>query len=175
MDRFAATDFASRAEQALAPAVASAGFGLLMCEWTGGSPRPVLWVYIERPDGSYVDIADCVKVHEAITDLLDVEDFIPAAYDLRVSSPGLERPLKRIEHFAAVLGQAVRIRTWEPIGDRRNWKGVLRAVQDDIVTVEVDGQEHRIPLPAVERANLVWEPEAAQPRRVNTRKKRNRR
>ncbi len=159
-DRFAASDVADRAELALAPLVAEAGFELLMCTWTGAARRPALQVYIERSDGESVGIQDCVDVHHAISDFLDAEDLIPVAYDLQVSSPGLERPLKRAEHFAAQLGKLVRVRTWEPIGQRRNWKGTVSAVDDDIVTVRVDGADHRIPLPAIERANLVYEPPA---------------
>ncbi len=157
-ERFAASDLADRAEQALAPLIAEAGFELVLCNWTGASRRPALQVYIERSDGESVGIGDCVSVHHAITDFLDVEDFIPVAYDLEISSPGVERPLKRAEHFAEQIGKPVRIRTWEPISQRRNWKGVLTAVEDDLITVVVDGADHRIPLPAIERAHLVYEP-----------------
>lgn len=159
-DRFAASDVADRAEVALAPLVAEAGFLLLMCNWSGRGRRSSLQVYIERSDGEAVGIGDCVTVHNAITDFLDVEDIIPTAYDLEVSSPGLERPLKRAEHFATQIGKVAHVRTWEPIAERRNWKGVIAAVDDDILTVTVDGQDHRIPLPAVERAHLVYEPPA---------------
>lgn len=170
---FAASSVADRAEQALAPYVLEAGYELLLCEWSGSGGRPTLWVYIERPDGEPIGIADCKKVNNAIQDVMDVEDLIPGAYLLNVSSPGVERPLKRAEHFAAHLGQMAKIRTWEPIDERRNWKGVLSTVDDDIVGIVVDGTEHRIPLPAIERANLVWTaPEKGQKKGGSRRKKR---
>ena len=67
--------------------------------------------------------------------------------------------MKRVEHFRAHLGALAKVRTWEPIDQRRNWKGTLRAVEEDILTIEVDGRDHRIPLPAIERANLVYVPQ----------------
>jgi ribosome maturation factor RimP len=172
---FAASSVADRAEQALAPHVAAAGYDLLLCEWSGVGGKPTLWVYIERPDGDPIGIKDCQAVNNAIADLLDVEDLVPGAYVLNVSSPGVERPLKRAEHFAAQLGKLMKIRTWEPISDRRNFKGKLLALDDDVVTIQVDNTEHRIPLPAIERAHLVWTaPEKGQKKGGSRRKKRGR-
>ncbi len=172
-ESFAASSVADRAEQALRPHVEAAGYELLLCEWSGAGGKPTLWVYIERPDGEPVGIVDCTAVNDAIADLLDVEDLLPGAYLLNVSSPGVERPLKRAEHFAAHLGHQAKIRSWEPIGDRRNWKGPLISMDDDVVTIAVDGVEHRIPLPAIERAHLVWTaPEKGQKKGGSRRKKR---
>ncbi len=171
---FAASDIGDRAEQALASVIADTGYQLLMCIWTGTGGRPSLQVYIERSDGESVGIGDCVSVHHAITDFLDVEDFIPVAYDLQVSSPGLERPLKRPAHFSEQIGELVRIRTWEPIVERRNWKGTIEAVDGDVVTLQVDGQDHRIPIPAIERASLVYvPPKKGQKQGGSSRRKRN--
>lgn len=173
MTGFAASNIADQAEQILAPHVRDVGFALLLCEWTGRGSRPELWVYIENEESAEVGIEDCVAVHKAITDVLDVEDFIPGTYKLQVSSPGLDRPLKRAEHFSAQLGKVARVRTWEPIADRRNWKGTIEGVDDDILTVAVDGQEHRIPLPAIEKANLVYEFKTGEKKKGGgTRKKR---
>ena len=173
-ERFAASDLADRAEQALSPLVVEAGFELLLCTWSGADGRPTLQVYIERPDGEAVGIEDCVAVHHAVTDFLDVEDIIPIAYYLQVSSPGLERPLKRPEHFESQLGKLVRVRTWEPIAERRNYKGILQQVEHDIITILVDGQDHRIPIPAIEKANLVYEPPPKGQKRSGSSRKRRR-
>ncbi len=175
-ERFAASDIAERAEQALSATISDSGFDLLLCAWTGTSGRPALQVYIERPNGDSVGINDCVAVHHAITDVLDVEDFIPVGYDLEVSSPGLERPLKRPEHFELQVDKEVRVRTWEPIDGRRNWKGRILSVDGEILAVEVDGQEYRIPIPAVERASLVYQgPTKGQKKGANSRTKRSKR
>jgi ribosome maturation factor RimP len=157
MTFFAASNIAERAEDVLGSRLRDAGYSLVLCEWSGRGSHPELWVYIELLDGADVGINDCVEAHHAITDVLDVEDFIPGAYKLQVSSPGLDRPLRKSEHFSAQLGNTARVRTWEPIAGRRNWKGKVEGVEDDIVTLLVDGQAHRIPLPAIEKANLVFE------------------
>jgi len=160
MERIQLASVADRAEEVLAAPIAAAGFALLMCEVTGGPRGPILRVYIERPDGTSVDIADCVTVNDAITDLLDTQDLFAGNYNLEVSSAGLSRPLKRIEHFAAQAGKTISFRTWEPIEGRRNWKVVLLGVEHDLLVVQWDAREVRVPLAAVEKANVVYEPPA---------------
>jgi len=155
MERIALASAADRAEEILAEPLAAAGYSLLLCEVTGGSQRPVLRVYIEKPDGSNVDIGDCVAANDAITDLLDTVELFPGNYTLEVSSPGLARPLKRVEHYAAAIGKLIKFRTWEPIEGRRNWKVTLLGVEHDLLVVDWDGREVRVPIPAVEIANLV--------------------
>jgi ribosome maturation factor RimP len=155
MERIALASVADRAEQILSEPIAAAGFSLLLCEVSGGSSRPTLRVYIERQDGENVDIGDCVTVNDAITDLLDTVELFSTPFLLEVSSPGLARPLKRVEHFAAVIGQLIQFRTWEPIEGRRNWKVPLVAIDGDLLVVDWDGREVRVPLPAIETANLV--------------------
>lgn len=151
-------NIADRAERLLAEPIAAAGYALLLCQWVGGTDgRKLLQVFIEQPDGGPVSIDDCVVVNNTISDLLDAEELVPGAWKLEVSSAGLDRPLKHPAHFAAQVGQRIRFRTWEPVAERRNWTGRLLAVDDDIITLESGGVEHRIPLPAIERANLVYE------------------
>jgi ribosome maturation factor RimP len=157
MTAFAASNIAQRAEDVVGSRLRDAGYSLVLCEWTGRGSQPELWVYIEFLDGGDVGINDCVEAHHVITDVLDVEDFIPGTYKLQVSSPGLDRPLRKSDHFFAQIGNIARVRTWEPIAGRRNWKGTVEGVDDDIVTLVVDGQAHRIPLPAIEKANLVFD------------------
>jgi ribosome maturation factor RimP len=154
-------DIADRAESLLADPVAAAGFSLWLCEWLGGS-SPILRVYVERKDSRATSLDDCVLVHEAITDLLDAHEFYAYPYTLEVSSPGLERPLARHEHFAAFIGQVVRIRTAAPISGRRNWKGVLLGMDGDLLRVLDSRVESIIPLGAVDRAHLVYEEKPAE-------------
>ena len=155
MERLALASAADRAEEILAEPIAAAGFSLLLCEVIGSSSRPTLRVYIERPDGAPVDIGNCVTVNDAITDLLDTVDLFPTQFLLEVSSPGLARPLKRSEHFEAVVGKLIEFRTWEPVEGRRNWKVSLTRMDGDLLVVDWDGREVSVPLPAIEIANLV--------------------
>ena len=153
MDAPFATGIADRAEVLLRPVLEESGFYLLLCELVSGGRGPILRLYIERLDGVAVGIGDCVAVNNKVTDVLDAEDLVPESYVLEVSSPGVERPL---------------------IGERKNWKGTLVQVEGDVITLRVDeGTEHRLPLPAVERAKLVYIPESkGQKKGGSARKKR---
>ena len=160
MEASFATGIADRAELLLGPVLEESGFSVLLCELINGGRGPVLRLYIERLDGEAVGINDCVAVNETVTDLLDAEDLVPQSYVLEVSSPGIERPLKRPEHYAQQVGKRIALRTWEPIENRKNWKGTLLQIEGDVITLLLDeGIEHRLPLPAIERANLVYTPE----------------
>jgi ribosome maturation factor RimP len=151
---------ADRVELLLAPILEESGFHLLLCELVSGGRGPILRLYIERLDGEAVGISDCVAVNNTVTDVLDAEDLVPQSYVLEVSSPGVERPLKKPNHFEEQIGKRIALSTWEPIEKRKNWKGTLIQVEGDVITIRVDeGTEHRLPLPAIERAKVVFIPE----------------
>lgn len=99
-----------------------------------------LRVTIDKEGGIFIE--DCEKMSRAIDPLLDEADPISVAYFLEVSSPGLGRPLTRPEHFEAMMGQEVRVRTIRPIDDKRDFVGILTAY-DGAVTITADGTEHR--------------------------------
>lgn len=105
-----------------------------------------LRVYIDRPQG--VDLALCERVTGHLRDLL-------GEYSLEVSSPGLDRPLTKPEHYRRFVGKRVRVRTAEPIGGRRNFTGTLAGADEGAVLVEASGEAHEIPLSQVRRSNLV--------------------
>jgi ribosome maturation factor RimP len=109
--------------------------------------RDVLRLYIDHPDG--VTLAHCELVTRGLQELLS-ED-----YALEVSSPGLDRPLTKPEHYERFVGERVRIRTSEPIEGRRNFTGLLAAAGPEAVTVEHDGGRTEVPLDRVHRSNLV--------------------
>jgi ribosome maturation factor RimP len=108
-----------------------------------------LRLYIDRPDG--VDLADCERVTGHLRDLLE-------AYSLEVSSPGLDRPLTKPEHFRRYLGHRVRVRTADAIEGRRNFTGTLTNADDHSVRVDPGDGAVEIPLDRVRRSNLVPEP-----------------
>ena len=107
-----------------------------------------LRLFIDRPGG--VDLALCESVTGELRDLLE-------RYSLEVSSPGVERPLTKPEHFRRFLGRRVRIRTREAIEGQRNFKGTLASADDESVTVAGEGTTVRIPFTGVERSNLIAE------------------
>lgn len=108
-----------------------------------------LRLYIDRPEG--VDLADCERVTGHLRDLLE-------AYSLEVSSPGLDRPLTKPDHFRRFLGHRVRVRTADAIDGRRNFTGTLTAADDHSVRVDRGDGAVEIPLDRVSRSNLVPEP-----------------
>lgn len=148
------TDIVHRAEELLEDRLADMGYEFVACDWRVADGRTTLQVFIDREGG--VGIRDCVEVNKRIGDLLDVEDFISLAYNLQVSSPGLERPLRREEHFRQFIGKEARIRTYEPIDGRKNYRGFIVGAKDGIVEIKVDGVDYSVPVAAMERANLVF-------------------
>jgi ribosome maturation factor RimP len=110
-------------------------------------PGPeALRVYIDHPEG--VDLALCERVTNHLRDLL-------TSYSLEVSSPGLDRPLTKPEHFRRFLGRRVRVRTREAIEGRRNFTGRLAEADEHAVRVEDSDHEFEIPLAGIRRSNLV--------------------
>ncbi|HEC13094.1 MAG TPA: ribosome maturation factor RimP [Acidiferrobacteraceae bacterium] len=135
------------------PVVNAVGFELLAVEISGTGPNSVLRVYIDSPEGVTVD--NCADVSQQLSGILDVEDPLSGRYTLEVSSPGADRPLIKREHFVEVLGEQVKIRLFQPIERRRNFKGRLREVLNSSIVVALDEDEIILPLADIERARLV--------------------
>lgn len=107
-----------------------------------------LRLYIDHPDG--VDLALCERVTAQLRDLLE-------SYSLEVSSPGIDRPLTKPEHYRRFLGHRVKVRTHEPIAGRKNFTGTLTDAGEESVSIDADGAAVEIPLAEVRRSNLVAE------------------
>jgi ribosome maturation factor RimP len=154
-----------RARSVLGPVLARDGYELVDVEWVRGGGRWTLRVFIDRPGG--VNLDDCQLVSRTIDPILDVEDFIEPAYDLEVSSPGLDRPLRTGEHFQRYKGQRVHVKAYGPVAGtaggsapRKSWTGTLEGFADGSVGVLVDGVLHRIPLDQIAKAHLEYDLEA---------------
>jgi ribosome maturation factor RimP len=138
----------------LRPLVTSEGLEILEIEYRRESIGWVLRIYLDNEKGVSVD--DCAAISRIAGDVLDVADLIPNAYNLEVSSPGLDRPLRRWEHFQRYTGDIVEIRTTSPLQDRKNFKGLLKEASPEQVVIESDGKSHIIPLLLIERARLLY-------------------
>jgi len=113
-----------------------------------------LRLYLDHEKG--ISIADCTNISRQVSDLLDVEDIIPNAYTLEVSSPGLNRPIRRPKDFKKFIGQEVHIKTKEPYGNRRNFRGYLVEFSDNNITIRCkDETVYEISLENVYKANLI--------------------
>src|SRR5579871_4848897 len=117
----------------LEPAIEALGYELVELEF----PPHLLRIYIDREGGVTVD--DCEIVSRQVSAVLDVEDPIPGAYTLEVSSPGLDRPLRKVADFARFAGEQARIELTLPIEGRRRFSGTLKGCEAEEVSIEVDG------------------------------------
>ena len=107
------------------------------------------------PDRSGIVVEDCAAVSRQVGAAMDVEDLIAGEYCLEVSSPGVDRPLFSAEDFEQQLGKTVKARLAVSASGRRNYKGVVKQVEDGLLIVEIDGELHELVLRDIESANLV--------------------
>ncbi len=129
------------------------GFILWGYEYRPHGESALLRIFIEKEEGISVD--DCALVSRQIGAALDVEDIIPVAYILEVSSPGMDRVLFSADQYQAYIGDNIKIRTRTRIDDRRNFKGSLVSADDKVVTVKVDNEDFAIPYESIDRARLI--------------------
>jgi ribosome maturation factor RimP len=134
------------------PLLQEKGIELVDLQYRRESTGWVLRLFIDKAGGVTVD--DCAEVSRELGEHLDVKDIIPYNYHLEVSSPGVNRPLKKLDDFQKYTGHKVQIMTTSPVGDRRNFTGFIKAVNNDIILIEVDGKDLNIPFPLINKANL---------------------
>jgi ribosome maturation factor RimP len=161
--------------------IEGAGLELVELQWNREPEGWVLRVFIDRPgaDGS-TTFEDCERVSRDLSAALDVVDAISHAYRLEVSSPGIDRPLRRLRDFQRFAGHEAKIRTTDPVEGRRNFSGILRGAAsgagsavsaerptgegdegDGFVEVECEGKSYQLPVATIARAHLVpdWDAE----------------
>jgi len=133
------------------------GIEIVDVEFKGAGKRRVLRIFIDQPGG--VSHAECEFISRNVGTILDVEDVVPGgSYTLEVSSPGLERPLKRAADYERFRGRRVKIVLREPVGGRQTWEGTLAGLEGDVVTLETQqGSRVRFELAQIQRANLKFE------------------
>lgn len=126
-------DYEARTEELLKPIAEANGVSVYDVEYVKEGSDYYLRAYIDKPDG--VNILDCENVSRALSDALDKEDFIPDAYILEVSSPGLGRTLKKDKHLQASIGQEVEIKLFKPVDKCKEFGGVLDSFDADTLTI----------------------------------------
>ena len=136
----------------LEPTVNALGYELVDLDVKTGRGG-LLRLFIDKEPS--VTLADCEHVSEQIGDWLDVEDPLPDGYVLEVSSPGLDRRLRKPEHFSAVVGTQIRVELKRALDGRRRFRGQLVAADTTHIVMNVDGTEWRLPLNDVGIARLV--------------------
>lgn len=147
------SSIAGRIDKIASGAARQNGVEFVHSEIVGNRHNKTVRIYIDKPEG--VSIEDCTNVSRSIEAVIDAEDFIPAAYVLEVSSPGLDRPLFKLEDFARFSGKKAKIKTAEPINGQANFNGRIEAVEGkEIVFEDRTNGTVRIPFDSVEKANL---------------------
>lgn len=135
------------------PILSSLGLELVEVEQKGGRGRVLLRIYIDKAGG--VTLKDCEQASIYLGHALDVEDPIPFAYTLEVSSPGLDRPLKRPGDYQRAIGKSVRIKLIRPFEGQGELVGRLVVVKEDHITVEMEsGQRYDISLADIQQTRL---------------------
>ena len=131
------------------------GLELVDVEFKKEGKNWILRIYIDREGG--VTLSDCQKVSRLAGDLIEVEEVIEPVYTLEVSSPGLNRVLKKEKDFLKYSGKKVYVQCHAPMDGRKKFTGILTGFIDQSIHLEVDGQHYTIPLNLVAKANLVIE------------------
>jgi ribosome maturation factor RimP len=138
----------------IAPALEALGYDLVRVLLSGQKPR-TLQIMAERRDRREMTVEDCAKISRDVSAILDVEDPIPGAYTLEVSSPGLDRPLVRPDDFERFAGCEAKVETTALVDGRRRFSGRLKGLSDGNVLIDVDGEPVAIPHAEIERAKLI--------------------
>jgi ribosome maturation factor RimP len=154
-------DISSQVTDIALPILDSMQLELVDIEFGKMGRDAVLRLFIDKEGG--VTLEDCADVSRDLSAILDIEDIIPVNYTLEVSSPGLDRPLKKVEDYLRYSGRLVKLRTYEPFPDdsgnkRKTFLGTLEGLHDGIVRLTLkEGQTASIPLERVAKANLEFE------------------
>ena len=144
---------ADRIDKIATKAAADNGVEFVHSEIVGSKRNMTVRIYIDKPQG--VTLEDCSIVSRSIEDVIDADDFIPSAYVLEVSSPGLERPLFSIKDFEKFTGKKAKVKTSEAIDGQANFNGRIASVDgSEIVFEDKTNGTVRIPFDKVAKANL---------------------
>src|SRR6266403_3004178 len=134
------------------PVLVRLGYELVELEYAAGRSQAVVRIFIDKPDG--ITVEDCERVSREVAALLDVDDPIPTAYTLEVSSPGFDRVLRTAAHFGRFVGSRVFIELKVPREGRRRYTGTLLSVDDAGIALEVDRQKVSVAFAEIGKARL---------------------
>jgi len=144
------------------PVLARLGYELVELEYAAGRSQAVVRIFIDKPaaaegqaaEGQGITVDDCERVSREVAALLDVDDPIPTAYTLEVSSPGFDRLLRTPAHFERFVGSRVFVELKAPRAGRRRYTGMLQAASATGIELEVDRQKVEIPFDEIGKARL---------------------
>ncbi|GAC1481301.1 MAG: ribosome maturation factor RimP [Acetobacteraceae bacterium] len=121
-----------------------------------GRERPTVQVMADRADGSQISVGDCERITHAVSAVLDVEDPLPGAWTLEVSSAGIDRPLTRVKDWVRFAGHQARVEMLFPVDGRRRFTGIITGADETAVRLRLDtGDDMALPFSDVKRAKLL--------------------
>jgi ribosome maturation factor RimP len=141
-------------QKMLKPVIEDLGFEIVRIALMGEKDK-TLQIMIERKDREVITVDDCADASYAVSAILDVEDPIKENYSLEVSSPGIDRPLVKLENFERFVGFVAKIETKRLVNDRKRFKGTITSVEGENIKIDVDGTEFEIPHSTISKAKLV--------------------
>ena len=145
----------TRIAAAIGPSIETMGYELVRVLILGRE-RPTVQVMADRADGSLISVEDCERISHAVSAVLDVDDPIPGAWNLEVSSAGIDRPLTRVKDWVRFAGHQARVEMLAPVAGRRRFTGIIVGADDEHATVRLDdGTDVVLPMGDVRRAKLI--------------------
>jgi len=140
-------------ERLVLPLLEEEGMELVDIEYKMGKGRGILRLYIDKPEGVKID--DCERVSKKIDPILERSDIIGGHYFLEVSSPGLDRPLKKEKDFKRFIGRLIKVKTFSPIDNQKRFVGTLKDYKEEVVTIKTKEEKLiQIPMKNIVKANL---------------------
>ena len=137
------------------PMLEDIGFELVEVEYLTMHGRWVLRLYIDKEGGVTID--DCADVSRDLGDIIDVKEIIDHEYVLEVSSPGLNRPLRKERDFIKVIGSRIKLKMTRDLDGQKNFTGKLKDYNNRIIFLETEGKLIELPFDEVEKSNLIYD------------------
>ena len=136
----------------LEPELASHGYELIEVELARQGGGSVLRLFLDKEGGITLD--DCAAATQILNPVLDTENVVDGHYMLEVSSPGIDRPVRKAEHFQQFIGERIKLLSESPVMGRSRFRGTLTGFEDGLITVECDGEPYEIHIENLKKANL---------------------
>lgn len=140
-------------QKLLEPEITLMGYELIRLRFSGSTEK-TLQIMAERPDGT-MTVGDCTDLSHALSPLLDVEDKISEKYSLEISSPGIDRPLTRLEHFVQWVGYKAKVDLNQPMDGRRRFKGIIQTTKGSTVVLDTIPEIVYVQFSQIAKARLV--------------------
>ena len=147
-------DIVQKIQTMIEPSLEAMGYAVVQVKM-GEGMRKTLTIMAERTDEVMMSFDDCTEISRMVGALLEVDDPIDGAYNLEVSSPGTDRPLTKLKDFSRFAGQEVKIETMLPVDNRRRFKGVLKGIKNEVITLNMPEGDAQIAFGNIRAAKLI--------------------